>query len=136
MVCPRSHRRAYHVRHSVHLLMHPGSTPGQSLRRIQGTFSRTLRKSRLSRLSLRKIAWILLVFSQSIDLSGRGRITRQEIEYAVDHRIRYAKRPKHTADSRRSRLLFIHVATEWLRFMGRLEEPPCEPKPLANYPEH
>lgn len=85
------------------------------------------------RSSLRKIAWILLVFSQSIDLDRPGHITRQEIEYAIDHRIRYARRPEHAADSRSSRLLFIHVATEWLRFLGCLEEPQCEPTPFANY---
>jgi site-specific recombinase XerD len=84
---------------------------------------------------LRKIAWILLVFSQSIDLNGPNRITRQEIEHAVDHRIRYAPRPEHAADSRSSRLLFIHVASEWLRFLDRLEEPQREPKPFANYVE-
>lgn len=85
--------------------------------------------------SLRKIAWILLVFSHSIDLCRSGRITRQEIEYAVDHRIRYARRPECATDSRSSRLLFIHVASEWLRFLGRLEEPQCEPKPFTNYVE-
>jgi len=85
--------------------------------------------------SLRKIAWVLLVFSQSIDLSGPGRITRQEIEYAVDHRIRYARRPEPATDSKSSRLLFIHVATEWLRFLDRLEESQCEPKPFASYVE-
>ncbi len=84
------------------------------------------------RSSLRKIAWVLLVFSQSIDLCRPGRITRQEIEYAVAHRVRYARRPEHAADSRSSRLLFIHVATAWLRFLGRLEESQCEPKPFAN----
>lgn len=87
------------------------------------------------RSSLRKIAWVLLVFSQSIDLSRSGRKTRQEIEYAVDHRVRFAQRPENATDSRSSRLLFIHVATEWLRFLGRLEEPQCEPKPFANYVE-
>lgn len=87
------------------------------------------------RSSLRKIAWILLVLSQSIDLCRPGRITPQEIEYAVDHRVRYARRPKHAADSRSSRLLYTHVATEWLRFLDRLEEPQCEPKPFANYVE-
>ncbi|MCP4284543.1 MAG: tyrosine-type recombinase/integrase [Gammaproteobacteria bacterium] len=82
--------------------------------------------------SLRKIAWILLVFSQSIDLCRPDRITIQEIEYAVTHRIRYARRPKHAADSKSSHLLFVHVATAWLRFLGRFEEPQCEPKPFVN----
>ena len=84
------------------------------------------------RSSLRKIAWVLLVFSQSIDLCRPGRITHQEIEHAIAHRVRYARRPEHTTDSRSSRLLFIHVATAWLRFLGRLEESQCEPTPFAN----
>ena len=88
------------------------------------------------RSSLQKIAWVLLVFSQSIDLCKPGRITRQEIEYAVAHRVRYRRQPERTADSLSSRLLFIHVATAWLRFLGRLEEPPCDPKPFASQIDH
>jgi hypothetical protein len=68
--------------------------------------------------SLRIIAWILLVFSQSIDLCRPCLITAKEIKFAVDHRVRYARRPEGAIDSRRSRLLFIHIATAWLRFCG------------------
>jgi site-specific recombinase XerD len=68
--------------------------------------------------SLKKIAWILLVFSQSIDLCRPSRITAKEIEFAVDHRIRYLQRPEGSTESRSSRLLFIHIATAWLRFCG------------------
>ena len=82
--------------------------------------------------SLQKIAWILLVFSQSIDLCRPDRVTHQEIEYAVSHRIRYRRRPEQAADPLSSRLLFIQVATDWLRFLGRLEEPTCAPKPFAD----
>ena len=64
------------------------------------------------RSSLQKIAWVLLVFSQSVDLSRPVRVTHQEIEYAVAHRIRYRRRPEQAADSRSSRLLFIRVATD------------------------
>src|ERR1700675_4531061 len=38
--------------------------------------------------SIRKIAWILLVFSKSVDLCRPGQITDEEIAFAVDHRIR------------------------------------------------
>ena len=72
--------------------------------------------------SLKKIAWILLVFSQSIDLCRPGRITVKEIEYAVDHRIRYARRPEGATESRRSQLIVIHTATAWLRFCGYVVE--------------
>lgn len=88
-----------------------------------------------SRSFLRKIAWVLLVFSQSVDLCRPGRVTRQEIEFAVDHRIRFARRPEGAEDSRSSRLLFIHIATAWLRFLGYLEEEPGKPKPFTNYIE-
>ena len=70
--------------------------------------------------SLKKIAWILLVFCQSINLSRPGQITKQEIEYAIDHRIRYARRPKGATESRSSRLLFINISKKWLRFCGYL----------------
>lgn len=83
--------------------------------------------------SLRKIAWILLAFSQSVDLCRPDRISYQEIAFAVDHRVRFARRPEHAEDSRGSRLLFIHIATAWLRFLGYLEERSCEPKPFADY---
>lgn len=72
--------------------------------------------------SLKKIAWILLVFSQSIDLCRPGLITAKEIEYAVKHRIRYARRPEGETASRRSQLIFIHTATAWLRFCGYVIE--------------
>lgn len=72
--------------------------------------------------SLKKIAWILLVFSQSIDLCRPGRIMAKEIEYAVEHRIRYARRPEGVTESRRSQLIFIHTATAWLRFCGYVVE--------------
>lgn len=88
------------------------------------------------RSSLQKIAWVMLVFSQSVDLSRPGRVTHQEIEYAVAHRIRYRRRPEQAADSRSSRLLFIRVATDWLRFLGRLEESTCAPKPFADLVDH
>ena len=84
------------------------------------------------RSSLRKIAWVLMAFSQSLDLSRTSRITRQEIAFAVDHRSRFARRPEHAQDSRSSRLLFIHIATAWLRFLGYLEEDIIEPQPFAH----
>ncbi|MFL9966164.1 tyrosine-type recombinase/integrase [Paraburkholderia sediminicola] len=84
------------------------------------------------RASLRKIAWVLLAFSQSLDLSQTKRITREEIAFAVDHRIRFARRPEHALESRSSRLLFIHIATAWLRFLGYLEENLVERQPFAH----
>ncbi len=85
--------------------------------------------------SIRKIAWILLVFSQSIDLCRPRLITHEEIAFAVDHRIRLL-RSERTNESRSSRLLFIHTATAWLRFLGRLEERHPIEEPFVRYVEH
>lgn len=73
------------------------------------------------RASLRKIAWVLLVMSQSMDLCRPDRITHGEIQYAVDHRIRLVK-TDHPVDSKSSRNLFIHITTDWLRFLDCLED--------------
>lgn len=85
--------------------------------------------------SIRKIAWILLVFSKSMDLCRPGQISYQEIEFAVDHRVRLI-RSGHANESYSSRLLFIHVATAWLRFLGRLEERRPREEPFVRYIEH
>jgi site-specific recombinase XerD len=84
------------------------------------------------RVTLQKIAWVLQLFSQSIDLCRPGRVTHQEIEFAVDHRVRI-NRSEPGKTSRSSRRLFIHIATAWLRFLGCLEDPPAPPKPFAHY---
>jgi hypothetical protein len=42
-------------------------------------------------MSIRKIAWILLVFSKSMDLCRPEPITHEEIAFAVDHRVRLTR---------------------------------------------
>lgn len=86
-------------------------------------------------MSIRKIAWILLVFSMSMDLCRPGQITHEEIAFAVDHRVRLVRREREN-ESRSSRLLFIHTSTAWLRFLGLLKE--CCPtnSPFDRYVEH
>lgn len=85
-------------------------------------------------MSIRKIAWILLVFSKSMDLCRPGQITHEEIAYAVDHRIRLVQ-SKHANESRSSRRLFIHTATAWLRFLGVLKESEPTQEPFDCYVE-
>lgn len=87
------------------------------------------------RSTLRKIAWVLVTLSQSLDLRKPHRVTQQEIEFAVDHRVRFCHRPEHAKDSVSSRRLFIHIATAWFRFLGTFEEQQHEPKPFAHYVE-
>lgn len=84
------------------------------------------------RSSLQKIAWVLLVFSRSIDLCRPGKITRKEIEFAVEHRIRFKRQSKPEKESKSSRLLFIGTVITWLRFLGHFEEADLEPKPFSS----
>jgi site-specific recombinase XerD len=84
------------------------------------------------RATLKKIAWVMQIISQGVDLTKSKRVTRQEIEFAVDHRVRLIK-TKLNKESRSSRLLFIHIATAWLCFSGYLEVQPAQRKPFANY---
>ena len=84
--------------------------------------------------SIRKIAWILLVFSKSMDLCRPGPITHEEIAFAVDHRVRLIRSGR-TNDSQSSHRLFVHIATAWLRFLGLLKEHQPEQKPFAHYIE-
>lgn len=85
--------------------------------------------------TIRKIAWILLVFSKSIDLRLAQPITHEEIAFAVDHRVRLVQNDRQN-DSQSSRRLFIHIATAWLRFEGLLQEHPPRHRPFSNYIEH
>jgi hypothetical protein len=72
-------------------------------------------------MSIRKIAWILLVFSKSMDLCRTEPISHEEIVFAVDHRVRLIRDGRKN-DSQSSRRLFVHIATTWLRFLGLLKE--------------
>jgi site-specific recombinase XerD len=79
---------------------------------------------------LRKIAWMLLVISKSTCLR-RGKVTRKEIGFAAKHRPRVIQNRVPRVGSPWSRLLFIHVATAWFRFLGRLKDPPIR-SPFTN----
>lgn len=86
------------------------------------------------RMSIRKIAWILLVFSKSMDLCRTEPITQEEIAFAVDHRVRLIRSAR-TNDSQSSRRLFIHIATAWLRFLGLLKEHQPKEQPFTRFIE-
>ncbi len=83
--------------------------------------------------SLKKIAWVLLIFSLSIDLCKPGRIMREEVEFAIDHRIRFYRQKSTINKSKSSWLLFISTIIAWLRFIGYFEEPPHKPKAFSDY---
>jgi len=83
-----------------------------------------------SRSMLRKIAWVLLAVALNIDID-HGNMSTQDIERAVDGRVRFSRRPPRANESRWTRQMFIHFATEWLRRLGRLQEAPAAQNAFA-----
>ncbi len=82
---------------------------------------------------LQKIAWMLLVLSQDADLCRSKPVTRQQVEYAVDHRARLIQRNQDMDHAESSRQMFIHFAELWIRFRGSLVERQAEPRPFSAY---
>ena len=80
-------------------------------------------------------AWILLVFSKSMDLCRTDPVTHEEIAFAVDHRVRLIRSAR-TNDSQSSRRLFIHIATAWIRFLGLMKEQQSKEQPFTRFVEH
>jgi integrase/recombinase XerD len=69
-----------------------------------------------------RIASETLAIARYIDLSHGGNVTSEDIAFAAQRWAMHQLR-KGRADGLGSRQLFAQVATDWLRFMGRLEEP-------------
>jgi site-specific recombinase XerD len=73
---------------------------------------------------LKKIAWVQLSLAPHLKID-RGRLTAQDIEFAVNAHARLK-------GSLKSRTLFIHIATEWMRSLGCLEQSLPVESPYAN----
>lgn len=86
--------------------------------------------------TLCKIAWVLLVLSQDVDLCKSNPVTRQQIEFSVDHRRRLNQGDNNTGHAVSCRQMFIHIAVNWFRFRERLVEPPIEQTPFSDYVDH
>lgn len=86
--------------------------------------------------TLCKIAWMLLVLSQDVDLCKSNRVTHQQIEFAVDHRRRLNQGDNNTGHAASCRQMFIHIAVNWFRFRERLVEPPIVRTPFSDYVDH
>jgi len=82
--------------------------------------------------TLRRFANLLLVIADRIDVDLRKTISLAEVEAAADSWSRYQRRRGRAHGRRWSRLLFVQVATAWLRFLGCLEETCDEPGGLAD----
>jgi integrase/recombinase XerD len=85
-----------------------------------------------SQISLQLIAYYQLVITDYLNLQTAHTITPSEIEAAAD---RWAQHPviyrrANVTFSLSARDRFIKNATNWLRFLGRLQEPPSTPRPF------
>ena len=72
---------------------------------------------------LRRASDLLLV-AQRLDIDGAGAIGPEEIGAAADRWVRHQRRHGRIRTARFSRQKFVQVATDWLRFLGRLEATP------------
>lgn len=71
-------------------------------------------------------------FANFVDITEAGGVTVAQIEAAADKWMKQAPHYfRQPIGPRRSRKRFVNVATDWLRFLGRLNEPECQPAPHA-----
>lgn len=75
-----------------------------------------------SRASLKKIAWVLYSIAPRIDIN-HGKVTPNDIERAVNGRLRFKNSQGNSKNFQRSRQLFVHISTEWVRSLGCFEAP-------------
>lgn len=80
-------------------------------------------KEGYSQSMLRKIAWTLLAVADGIDID-HGNVTTQDIELAVDCRRRFKRQPMHAKESKWTRQMSIHFATQWMQHLGCLHQAP------------
>jgi site-specific recombinase XerD len=66
----------------------------------------------------------LLVIAQRLDISGTRAVTLDEIGLAADRWVRHQRRYRHITTARYCRQRFVQVASDWIRFLGRLESVP------------
>jgi site-specific recombinase XerD len=75
----------------------------------------------------------LVGFAKRVDITAAGGVTAAQIEAAADD---WMKQTPHyfrrDIGPRKARTKFVSDATNWLRFMGRFNEPECAPAPHAD----
>ena len=80
--------------------------------------------------TLLRIARELLSVIQPLGMPSKSLVTAQQIRVAAERWARKQCRRGRAHCFRWSRELFVRVATDWLRFLGRLDEPPTESLPF------
>jgi integrase/recombinase XerD len=81
---------------------------------------------------LQRYAQELLVVAERIDITVGDAIDSAVIEAAADHWAREQHQRQRAGGLRWSRELFVQTATDWLRFLGRLEVPKPKIVPFAD----
>lgn len=75
----------------------------------------------------------LVAFATRVNIAAKSGVTVAQIESAADD---WMKQPRHyfrrDTGPRKARTKFMSDATNWLRFLGRLNEPECPPAPHAD----
>jgi hypothetical protein len=84
-----------------------------------------------ARESVLHLASELLVVAQRVDINATRAISTEEIATAADRWVRHQRRRGRISTARYSRQRFVQVATDWLRFLGRLEPAPATQDPGA-----
>lgn len=77
-----------------------------------------------ARESVLHLASELLLIAQRLNIDDPRAITREEIGSAADRWVRHQRRLRRIRTARFSRQRFVQVATDWLRFLGRLATAP------------
>ena len=98
---------------------------GGPLAEAREEFLKQCAKEGYSRSMLRKMAWVLLAVAHNVDID-HGNMSTQDIERAVDSRVRFSRRPMRAKESLWTRQMFIHFATEWLQRLGCVQQAPKE----------
>jgi integrase/recombinase XerD len=84
-----------------------------------------------ARSTLAGLASRLLTIARHIDVSPGRTITLREVQVAGQCWARRRRRRRHLRGQRSPSQVFFQVATDWLRFLGCLEEPSDELSPFA-----
>jgi integrase/recombinase XerD len=84
-------------------------------------------KEGAARNTLLRIANQLLVIARYIDVTSEKAVTAHDLEIAAGRWVRYQQRRGGVHGPRWSPTLFLHTATQWLRFLGLLQEPEHRP---------
>jgi site-specific recombinase XerD len=81
--------------------------------------------------TLRNLAQELRIIAQTLELPADGPIDAATINVAAERWVQSQLHKQNSQDRQGPRVRFVRVATEWFRFLGRLDEPEGEAAPFA-----